>query len=122
MLLRKATFCYIAVRVGGVSTIRRKHTPHEVDELLSRVTEIEDLVRFPSVIGHFASAKSLAMLIARHAPTESVANLATQLASEFDALEEPELPLSTNDVLLNKLLWKLRRALEQAKKEFPRRH
>ena len=93
----------------------------EVDELLLRVAEIEDLVRFPSVIGHFASAKSLAMLIASHAATEGVANLATQLANEFDALGETEPPLSTSNIRLNKLVWKLRRALEQARKELQRR-
>ena len=89
----------------------------KVDELSSRVGQIEDLVRVPSVIGHFASAKSLALSIARQAPTDGVANLAMQLATAVDALKESELPLSGSNVHLNKILWRLRLALEQANKE-----
>jgi hypothetical protein len=88
----------------------------KVDELSSRVGQIEDLVRVPSVIGHFASAKSLAMSIARQAPNDDVANLAMQLAAEVGALKESELPLAASNVYLNKILWRLRLALEQAKK------
>jgi chemotaxis protein CheY-P-specific phosphatase CheC len=88
----------------------------KVDELSSRVGQIEDLVRVPSVIGHFASAKSLAMSIARQAPNDDVANLAMQLAAEVGALKESELPLSASNVHLDKILRRLRLALEQAKK------
>ncbi len=87
----------------------------KADELSSRVRQIEDLIRVPSVIGHFASAKSLAMSIARQAPTDEVANLAKQLATEVDALKESELPLGAGNLHLDKTLWKLRLALEQAK-------
>jgi len=57
------------------------------------------------------------MSIARQAPNDGVATLAMQLATEVDALKESELPLATGNVHLNKILWKLRLALEQAKKE-----
>jgi len=57
------------------------------------------------------------MSIARQAPADGVANLAMQLITEVDALKESELPLSTSNVHLNKILWRLRLALEQAKKE-----
>jgi len=89
----------------------------EADELFSRVKQIEDLIRVPSVIGHFASAKSLAMSIARQAPNDGVATLAMQLATEVDALKESELPLTTGNVHLNKTLWKLRLALEESLKD-----
>ena len=91
----------------------------EVNELFSRVKQIEDLVRVPSVIGHFASAQSLAMSIARQAPTGGIANLAMQLIAEVNALKESALPLSTSNVHLNKILWKLQLALEQIRKELP---
>ena len=91
----------------------------EVIELFSRVKQLEDLVRFPSVIGHFASAKSLAMSIARQAPTDAIANLAMQLIAEVNALKESELSLSTSNVHLNKTLWKLHLALEQLNNELP---
>lgn len=100
-----------------MSAIGRKRMKHEVDELFSRVKQIEDLVRVPSLIGHFASAESLAVSIARQAPTDGVANLAMQLITEVNALKESELPLSTSNVHLNKTLWRLRLALERAKKE-----
>ena len=90
----------------------------KVDQLSSRVRQIEDLFRVPSVIGHFASAKSLAMSIARQAPSDDVAHLAMQLATEVDALKESELPLGAGNVHLNKILWKLRLALEEAGKSF----
>jgi len=95
----------------------RKKTKREVDELFSRVKQIEDLVRVPSVMGHSASVKSLAVSIARQAPTDGVASLAMQLITEVNAMKESELPLSTSNVHLNKILWRLRLALEQAKKE-----
>jgi hypothetical protein len=88
-----------------------------VDELLSRLKEIEDLIRVPGLIGHSASAGSLAMSIARQAPTEGVANLAMQLTAVVEALEKHALPLSTSSIDLSKALWRLRLALEQEKKE-----
>src|SRR5713226_2958586 len=90
----------------------RKKTKREVDELFSRVKQIEDLVRLPGVIGHFASAESLAVSIARQAPTDGVASLAMQLITEVNAMKESELPLSTSNVHLNKILWRLRLGLE----------
>src|SRR5260370_40891049 len=100
-----------------MSAIGRTRMKREVDELFSRVKQIEHLVRVPGLIGHFASAESLSVSIARQAPTEGVASLAMQLITEVNALKESELPLSTSNVHLNKILWRLRLALEQAKKE-----
>ena len=91
----------------------------EVNELFSRVKQLEDLVRVPSVIGHFASAKSLAISIARQAPTDAITNLAMQLIAEVNALKESELSLSTSKIHLNKTLWKLHLALEQLRNELP---
>jgi len=100
-----------------MTALGRKRMKREVDELFSRVKQIEDLVRVPSVMGHSASVKSLAVSIARQAPTDGVASLAMQLITEVNAMKESELPLSTSNVHLNKILWRLRLALEQAKKE-----
>ena len=88
---------------------------HGIDRLLSRLKEIESLIRTPSVIGHYASASSLAGSIAKRAPTESIANLAVRLAAELDALKVEELPLSPSNIHINKTLSKLRLALERAK-------
>jgi hypothetical protein len=92
----------------------------DIDELFSRVKQIEDLVRFPSVIGHSATAKDLALSIARQAPTAEIAHLVTQLITEVNVLKEPEVPLSPSNVRLSKILWRLRLALEQAMKQLPR--
>lgn len=86
-----------------------------VDELLSRLEEIESLIRTRSVIGHSASAGSLAGSIARQAPTEGIANLAVRLTAELDALKEQELPLSPSNIHINKTLSRLRLALEREK-------
>ena len=86
-----------------------------IDELLSRLAEIEDLIRTPSVIGHYASARSLAGSIAKRAPTEGIANLAVRLTAELDALKGHELPLSTSNIHINKTLSRLRLALEREK-------
>ena len=85
------------------------------DELLLRLKQIEDMVSVPPRIGHNASAEALALSIARQAPTDAVASLATQLSVEVAALKPGDLPLPASNVQLNKLLWRLRQALEQAR-------
>jgi len=89
----------------------------EVDKLLSRLKEIEELIRTPSVIGHPASASSLARSIAKRAPTEGIANLAVRLTAELDALKGQELPLSPSNIHINKTLSRLRLALEREKEK-----
>jgi len=64
--------------------------------------QIEDLARFPSVIGHTASIQELAHSIARQAPTPQIELLALQVA------------MPGSDVQMSKLLWKLREALNEA--------
>lgn len=93
----------------------------EVGKLLSRLKEIEELIHTPSVIGHSASAISLARSIAKRAPTEGIANLAARLTAELDALEEQELPLSPSNIHINKTLSRLRLALEREKEQLPKR-
>jgi hypothetical protein len=86
----------------------------QLRELLAQVKEIEELMRFPSVSGHLARASSLAMSIARNAPTGAVVNLAMQVISESNALRPPALPLRAHDGRLGELLRRLRAELEQA--------
>ena len=83
--------------------------------MLSRLAEIESLIRTPSVIGHHASASALARSIAKQGPTEGIVNLAARLAAELDALKAEELPVSPSNIHINKTLSKLRLALERAK-------
>ena len=87
------------------------------DELLRSVKEMAELLEFPRVKGHVAKAQALALSIARRAPTGRAANLAMQLISEVNALQETELPLRPSSARLNRILESLRRTLEEARTE-----
>lgn len=85
-----------------------------LDELLSRVKEIDELLRFPGVTGHIARANALALSIARDASSGAIVNLAMQVISEANSLPPPPLPLRPDDSRLRDLLRRLRAALAAA--------
>ena len=93
----------------------------DIDGLLRKLKEIEELMTFPTVPGHVDRAGELAMSIARAAPHRtaaahgSVADLAMKVVSEVNAMRATQLPLSPSNGRLNAALWRLRLALQQAK-------
>jgi len=87
----------------------------DIDALLSDLKEIEELLQFPSVPGHMQKSMRLATTIARRAPSGDISNLAMRVVSEALALRGVPLPLRPDRANLNKALWRLRLALQQAK-------
>ena len=85
-----------------------------VENPLSSLKEIEELLRFSSVAGHVDRATVLLTAIARAAPDGAIANLAMKVISEAHALRGCELPLQPSYGRLNSALWRLRLALQQA--------
>jgi hypothetical protein len=92
----------------------------DVDDLLSRLKEMEELLHFPTVEGHMKRAEALALSIARTGPNAAVRELAMKVISEANALRRTELPLKPNDKSLSKVLADLRLSLEEARKGLPK--
>ena len=88
-----------------------------MDELLSSLKEMEELLQFPGVPGHVEAASKLATAIARGTSDGRIANLAMKTVSEARALRASALPLKPDRSNLNATLWRLRLALHQAKRE-----
>jgi hypothetical protein len=88
----------------------------DIDDLLSRLKEIEELLQFPAVEGHLKRTETLALSIARKAPTGAASNLAMRVVSEVSALRPGAMPVKSNDARLHGVLRELRIALEEAKR------
>jgi hypothetical protein len=86
-----------------------------LEELLSRLKEIEGLLQAPAADGHVNKAQTLALSIARKAPAGPISNLAMQVMSEASALRLGTLAVRTDGDKLNALLEKLRLALQEVK-------
>jgi hypothetical protein len=84
----------------------------DVDDLLSRLKEIEELLRFPAVEGHVKRAETLALSIARRVKSGPISHLAMQVTSEANALRPGSLPIKPDDGKLQALIVQLRHALE----------
>jgi hypothetical protein len=84
----------------------------DLDDLLSRLKEIEELLRFPAVEGHVKRAETLALSIARRVKSGPISNLAMQLISEANSLRPGSLPIKPDDGKLQAVIAKLRLALE----------
>ena len=86
-----------------------------LEELLSRLKEIEGLLQVPAVDGHVSKAQTLALSIARKAPAGPISNLAMQVMSEASVLRLGTPPARADGDKLNALLAKLRLALQELK-------
>jgi hypothetical protein len=84
----------------------------DLDDLLSRLKEIEELLRFPAVQGHVNRAETLALSIARRVKSGPTSHLAMQVISEANALRPGALPIKPDDGKRQALIAKLRLALE----------
>jgi hypothetical protein len=89
----------------------------DLDDLLSRVKEMEELLHFPTVQGHIERASTLAVSIARNAPTGGVANLAMQVMSAAIELRRQGGTAKPEDERMGRTLERLRSALQDAKKD-----
>ena len=89
----------------------------DVDELLSRLKKIEELLRFPEVTDNVDAANALALAIARSAPRSGVAELARKVMRTANALRASGQPLRGDDIGLNKALWRLRLAIQEAERD-----
>lgn len=88
----------------------------ELDNLLAKVKEIEELLRFPSVAGHVEKANALAISIARQAPPHGgIANQAMKLMSAVNTLRQPAQSRSADTAGFTKELRQLQLALQEAK-------
>ena len=87
----------------------------DIDDLLSRLKEIEELVQFPGVEGHLKRTETLALSIARKAPG-TASHLAMHVVSEAIALRPGALPIVASDAKLRTMLRDLRTALEDARR------
>jgi hypothetical protein len=94
---------------------------HKADAgaLLSRLDEIEELLRFPTDEGRMLRSVVLALSIARAAPDPGVRELAMQVITEVNELRRLHLSRTLNEGAFNKLiwrLWRLRWSLEEARR------
>jgi hypothetical protein len=81
--------------------------------MLSRLDEIEELFHFPTASGHLERAHSLAMSIACSTPNGGIVDLAMLVISAIDVMKRSTAPQADEEAL-NKALWRLRRALQEA--------
>ena len=85
----------------------------DFDDLLSRLKEIEDLVQFPTGVGHLEKANELAISIARSAPGP-IPHFAMLLASAASGLRQSPTERYAHDGVQESIS-QLQRAIEQAK-------
>ncbi len=83
----------------------------QADELLSRLKEAEELLRFPAVAGHVERASKLLLTIARQAPN-AAARSAAMKAITLANLARNASPLSDDSGNLDRLIQQLRQALQ----------
>ena len=86
----------------------------DIDRLLSRLKELEELLTFPSVPGHMEKASELALSLARNAPNGNIANLAMKLLSEI-TIRRRGGGITTGEADVGNLMTHLRTALLDAR-------
>jgi hypothetical protein len=94
----------------------------DAGELLSRLDEVEGLLRFPTDEGRMLHAVVLLLSIARAAPNPGVRELAMQVINEVNDLRRAQLSMKLSEGAFNKLnwrLWRLRWSLEEARRGGP---
>ena len=86
----------------------------DADELLARLKEAEQLLQCPSVEGHVNQAQALLLGIARKAPNGVIANASMNAITLAGLLRGP-VPIDETKGNLNRLLWRIRLGLFEAK-------
>ena len=86
------------------------------DVLLHRLKQIGELLRFSEVADNITSAYDIAVSIAREAPTPWAAELGANVVAAIGEMKREKDPAGSNDIGLHKALWRLRLALQEAKR------
>ena len=89
------------------------------DDLLYRLKQVEELVRFPSIGDNLENAHTLAASLGRNAPSLEIADLAARVLAAIDAMRADRTRATGDDLGLNKALWRLRLALVERKHRAP---
>ena len=87
------------------------------DELLSRLKTLEGLLSQPNLRDSLPSAHTVALSIARDAPGPGIADLGSKVIAVINELKRKPDDVRTEDIPLQKALWRLRLALQEAKRE-----
>ena len=88
----------------------------DIDELLSRLKEVEELMQFPTVASHVERAARLSVSIARNARTASVIEAAMKLVRAVELFRRERPPLHADERVLQLALGRLRQALESQRR------
>jgi hypothetical protein len=86
------------------------------DELLSRLKTLEGLLSQPALRDSLPAAHAEALSIARDAPGPGIADLASKVIAAINELQRKPDDVRTEDIPLQKALWRLRLALQEAKR------
>ncbi len=89
------------------------------DDLLARLQALEDLLAQENLRESLASAHTLALSIARDAKSATVVELAAKVIAAIEELKGTPDNVRTEDIPLQKALWRLRLALAAAKRDDP---
>ncbi|MFN2646101.1 MAG: hypothetical protein ABR570_14020, partial [Burkholderiales bacterium] len=84
----------------------------DIDELLSRLKEVEELMQFPTVASHVERAARLSVSIARNGPSPSVVEAAMNLVRAVELFRREKPPLHADERVLQLAILRLRAALE----------
>jgi len=87
------------------------------DDLLIRLKTLESLLSQANLRTSLPSAHTEAVSIAREAPTPAIAELAAKVIAEINALKRKPDDVRTEDIPLQKALWRLRLALAEGKRD-----
>ena len=81
------------------------------EDLLSRLKELEGLLSQRDLAEILPAAHALALSIARDAPTPGLAELASKVIATVNELKRNPDGVTTEDIPVQKALWRLRLAL-----------
>jgi hypothetical protein len=84
----------------------------DVDDLLSRLKEVEELMQFPTVASHVERAARLSVSIARNGPTASVVEAGMKLVRAVELFRREKPPLHADERVLQLAIERLREALQ----------
>ncbi len=86
------------------------------EELLERVKTLEGLLSQANLRESLPAAHTLALSLVRDAPTLAIADLGSKLIAVINELRRKPDDVRTEDIPLQKALWRLRLALQEAQR------
>ena len=112
-MLRLCT-CLVSIVKASPYSVDRMTT---YDDLLYRLKQMEELLRFLAVGDNLANAHTMALSIARDAPTPGIADLGSKVIAAVNGMKRNKEAGRGGDVGLQKALWRLRLALQEGKRD-----